>query len=182
MFKQLIVALGALVAATAFAAVDVNKASQAELESIKGIGPTISTQILGERQKGPFKDWSDLHHPGQGRGRRERRQVLAERPHRQRPRLTPGRPRRRGQGRPGRADREEEGGRRQRIDEEVAPAQPGRGASACSASLPVRGAAFACRAAAFQRICLGGPSRRSATTSSRRAIVSRTPSAISSRV
>jgi competence protein ComEA len=63
MFKQFIIALGALgalIAATAFAAVDVNKASQAELESIKGIGPTISTQILGERQKGPFKDWSDL--------------------------------------------------------------------------------------------------------------------------
>jgi competence protein ComEA len=60
MFNQFIIALGALVAATAFAAVDVNKASQAELESIKGIGPTISAQILGERQKGPFKDWSDL--------------------------------------------------------------------------------------------------------------------------
>ena len=60
MFKQIIIALGALVAATAFAAVDVNKASQAELESIKGIGPTLSAQILGERQKAPFKDWSDL--------------------------------------------------------------------------------------------------------------------------
>jgi hypothetical protein len=34
MFKQFIIALGALIAATAFAAVDVNKASQAELESI----------------------------------------------------------------------------------------------------------------------------------------------------
>ncbi len=60
MFKQFIVALGALVAATAFAAVDVNKADQAELESIKGIGPSLSTQILGERKKAPFKDWHDL--------------------------------------------------------------------------------------------------------------------------
>ena len=60
MFKQIVVALAALVAATAFAAVDVNKASQAELESIKGIGPTISTQILDERKKAPFKDWNDL--------------------------------------------------------------------------------------------------------------------------
>ena len=49
MFKQIIIALGALVAATGFAAVDVNKASLAELESIKGIGPTTSAQILGER-------------------------------------------------------------------------------------------------------------------------------------
>ena len=60
MFKQFIVALSALIAATAFAAVDVNKADQAELESIKGIGPTISAQILGERKKSPFKDWNDL--------------------------------------------------------------------------------------------------------------------------
>ncbi len=60
MFKQIILALGALVAATAFAAVDVNKATQAELESVKGIGPSMSTQILGERQKAPFKDWGDL--------------------------------------------------------------------------------------------------------------------------
>jgi len=60
MFKQLIVALAALIAATAFAAVDVNKADQAELESVKGIGPTLSTQILGERKKAPFKDWNDL--------------------------------------------------------------------------------------------------------------------------
>ena len=60
MIKQVIIALGALVAAAAFAAVDVNKASQAELESIKGIGPTTSAQILGERQKAPFKDWQDL--------------------------------------------------------------------------------------------------------------------------
>ncbi|MEO5880801.1 MAG: helix-hairpin-helix domain-containing protein [Caldimonas sp.] len=60
MYKQFILALGALVAASAFAAVDANKASQAELEAVKGIGPTLSTKILGERQKGPFKDWTDL--------------------------------------------------------------------------------------------------------------------------
>jgi competence protein ComEA len=60
MFKKFIVALAALIAATAFAAVDVNKATQAELESIKGIGPTISTLILSERKKGAFKDWNDF--------------------------------------------------------------------------------------------------------------------------
>src|SRR4030095_13667372 len=31
------------------------------LESIKGIGPVISTKILDERKKGgPFKDWNDV--------------------------------------------------------------------------------------------------------------------------
>jgi len=60
MFKRLLAALFALVAATAFAAVDVNKASQAELDSIKGIGPGIAGKILDERKKGSFKDWTDF--------------------------------------------------------------------------------------------------------------------------
>ena len=60
MLKKLIAALLAFVAATAFAAVDVNKADQATLESIKGIGPAISSKILDERKKGSFKDWNDL--------------------------------------------------------------------------------------------------------------------------
>ena len=60
MFKRLLATLFALIAATAFAAVDVNKASQADLEAIKGIGPSISGKILDERKKGNFKDWGDL--------------------------------------------------------------------------------------------------------------------------
>lgn len=60
MFKKFLVALAALIAATAFAAVDANKATQAELEAIKGIGPVISTLIINERKKGDFKDWNDM--------------------------------------------------------------------------------------------------------------------------
>lgn len=60
MLKKLLVLMLALFAAAAFAAVDVNKATQAELESVKGIGPSISGKILAERQKGAFKDWPDL--------------------------------------------------------------------------------------------------------------------------
>ena len=60
MFKRFLAALFALIAATAFAAVDVNKATQAELEGIKGIGPAIAGKILDERKKGSFKDWTDL--------------------------------------------------------------------------------------------------------------------------
>lgn len=60
MIKQLVASVLALVAAAAFAAVDVNKADQATLETIKGIGPGISSKILDERKKGQFKDWSDL--------------------------------------------------------------------------------------------------------------------------
>ena len=60
MFKRFLAALFALIAATAFAAVDVNKATQAELEGVKGIGPAIAGKILDERKKGSFKDWTDL--------------------------------------------------------------------------------------------------------------------------
>lgn len=60
MFKKFVAALAALLAATAFAAVDANKATQAELEAISGIGPVISTLIVSERKKGDFKDWNDL--------------------------------------------------------------------------------------------------------------------------
>ena len=60
MIKKLLAVMLALFAAAAFAAVDANKATQAELESIKGIGPVIATKILDERKKGSFKDWNDM--------------------------------------------------------------------------------------------------------------------------
>ncbi|MBG7621436.1 helix-hairpin-helix domain-containing protein [Herbaspirillum sp. AP02] len=45
----------------ALAEVDVNKADQAALDGVRGIGPSMSRRILDERQKGgSFKDWSDL--------------------------------------------------------------------------------------------------------------------------
>lgn len=60
MLKKLLVLMAMLYAAACFAAVDVNKATAAELDSIKGIGPAMSTKILDERKKGNFKDWTDL--------------------------------------------------------------------------------------------------------------------------
>lgn len=42
------------------AAVDANQASQADLETVKGIGPALSAKILAARQQGAFKDWTDL--------------------------------------------------------------------------------------------------------------------------
>lgn len=60
MLKQILAAIAAFAAATAFAAVDVNKATQAELEAIKGIGPVGSRLIMNERKKGEFKNWDDF--------------------------------------------------------------------------------------------------------------------------
>jgi competence protein ComEA len=60
MLKKILAIVAMLYAAACFAAVDANKATAAELDSIKGIGPGISTKILDERKKGTFKDWNDL--------------------------------------------------------------------------------------------------------------------------
>lgn len=60
MLKKILALVAMLSAAVAFAAVDVNKATAAELDGIKGIGPGISTKIMDERKKGSFKDWTDF--------------------------------------------------------------------------------------------------------------------------
>ena len=45
----------------AMAAVDLNGATQAELESVKGIGPSKAKAIIAHRDKnGPFKSVDDL--------------------------------------------------------------------------------------------------------------------------
>jgi competence protein ComEA len=41
-------------------ATDANRATQAELESVKGIGPGLSSKILKAREAGSFKNWGDL--------------------------------------------------------------------------------------------------------------------------
>lgn len=60
MLKNILAVAAMLFASLSFAAVDVNKATAAELDGIKGIGPGISTKILDERKKGNFKDWNDF--------------------------------------------------------------------------------------------------------------------------
>jgi len=60
MLKKILAIVSMLYAAACFAAVDVNKAGAADLDSIKGLGPAMSTKILDEREKGGFKDWNDF--------------------------------------------------------------------------------------------------------------------------
>jgi competence protein ComEA len=60
MLKKILAILAMLYAAAAFAAVDVNKATAADLDGVKGIGPVMSKRILDERKKGEFKSWDDL--------------------------------------------------------------------------------------------------------------------------
>jgi competence protein ComEA len=60
MFKRILAIALALMTTLSMAAVDVNKASVADLDSIKGIGPGTSAKVLKAREQSPFKDWTDL--------------------------------------------------------------------------------------------------------------------------
>ena len=53
----LIMALG--LAAPCFA-LDANTATEAELDSVRGIGPPTTRRILAERDKAPFTGWADF--------------------------------------------------------------------------------------------------------------------------
>jgi competence protein ComEA len=71
MFKKILSSIAIFIATIgfAFAQVDVNKADQAALDGIKGIGPKASKAILDERKKGgDFKDWADLENRVKGIG------------------------------------------------------------------------------------------------------------------
>lgn len=67
LFKTFKVFLGVILGLTilmgkAHAAIEVNSADQAALESVRGLGPSKAKAILAERKKnGPFKDSNDLH-------------------------------------------------------------------------------------------------------------------------
>lgn len=78
MLKQLPILLALCCAASAFAAVDINQASVADLDGIKGIGPAMSSRILDERKKGPFKDWNDLMTRVKGVGKASASRLSAE--------------------------------------------------------------------------------------------------------
>ena len=71
MFKKLLLAVVALMMTMglAFAQVEVNKADQAALDGVKGIGPKTSKTIIDERKKGGyFKGWADFQKRVKGVG------------------------------------------------------------------------------------------------------------------
>lgn len=66
---RLLVAPVLLAAWLPTAAVELNRATQAELETVRGIGPELSAQLLAERRKAPFADWADVVRRVTGIGR-----------------------------------------------------------------------------------------------------------------
>lgn len=69
MMRHLIASLLAAFALNAVA-VEANQASQAELQTVKGIGPGLSGKILAARKTGAFRNWADMVErvPGIGDG------------------------------------------------------------------------------------------------------------------
>jgi len=47
---------------------EVNIASQAQLEQLEGVGPGLAERILAARAKAPFTDWRDLRRRVSGMG------------------------------------------------------------------------------------------------------------------
>ena len=62
MYKSFLVAAVLLWSLSSWAAVEVNTASEAELDGVKGLGPSSTARILVARKQGPFKDWRDFLH------------------------------------------------------------------------------------------------------------------------
>lgn len=60
MLKRFLFTVLCLLSFASFAAVDVNQATAADLDGIKGIGPGLSGRIIQERDTAPFKDWADF--------------------------------------------------------------------------------------------------------------------------
>jgi len=58
--RLLTTALASLLAAACFGATEANQASEAELDSVKGLGPASTARILQAREQAPFKDWADF--------------------------------------------------------------------------------------------------------------------------
>jgi competence protein ComEA len=76
--KHLFAAVLALATTVVFAAVDVNNASVADLDSIKGIGPGTSAKILDGRKSAKFKDWGDFIERVPGIGDKRAAKLSAE--------------------------------------------------------------------------------------------------------
>ena len=56
----LLAGMSTLTALTSYAAVEVNTASRAQIEAVKGVGPDLADRLLAERGRRTFSDWRDL--------------------------------------------------------------------------------------------------------------------------
>jgi competence protein ComEA len=48
--------------------IDLNKATEVELDTLKGVGPVLTKAVMDERKKAPFKNWEDATNRVKGLG------------------------------------------------------------------------------------------------------------------
>lgn len=58
--QGLILCLLMVLCVTAARALEINQASEADLDAIRGSGPTLTARILLARERAPFESWQDL--------------------------------------------------------------------------------------------------------------------------
>ena len=59
-------------------ALDINQANEAELDSLKGMGPSLSRVVLKARAEGEFQSWSDVRQRVSGIGPGKAKQFSAQ--------------------------------------------------------------------------------------------------------
>lgn len=60
LFRKPLLCIAAVLWSLCAHAVEVNTANEAELDSVRGLGPASTGRILKAREAGPFADWQDL--------------------------------------------------------------------------------------------------------------------------
>ena len=59
-------------------ALDINQASEAELDGLRGLGPAFTRRVMTERDIRPFTDWPDLMRRVSGMGRVTAKKLSAQ--------------------------------------------------------------------------------------------------------
>jgi competence protein ComEA len=59
-------------------ALDINLASEAELDGLRGLGPAFTRRVMAERDIRPFTDWPDLMRRVSGMGRVTAKKLSAQ--------------------------------------------------------------------------------------------------------
>lgn len=62
----------------AWAQVDLNKATEIDLDGLNGVGPALTRELMTERQKAPFQDWTDVMQRVKGIGPKKAASLSAQ--------------------------------------------------------------------------------------------------------
>jgi competence protein ComEA len=62
------VLVSSLLVGACWAQVELNQATEVDLDGLRGVGPSLTRQVLSERQKRAFESWADLQQRIKGIG------------------------------------------------------------------------------------------------------------------